>query len=225
MIRKRGRDVSRLEAFSDAIFAFSATLLVVSLEVPGTYADLVADLRGFAAFALSFMALLMIWSVHNAFFRRYGLQDSWTIFINACLLFVVLFYVYPLKFIAAGIAETVFGMEQMAVGIRTASELASLFMLYSGGFVAVFLFVSLLYFNAYRQRRELDLSTEEVHEALLYFRHYLILVAVGLLSVFLAWAGVGIRFALPGLIYVILGPLCYVHAAMTEKRRARLTSA
>ncbi len=96
-INKRGREVSRLEAFSDAVFAFSATLLVVSLEVPKTFPQLVDDLMGFFAFALSFMALMLIWSVHNAFFRRYGLQDGWTVFINACLLFVILFYVYPLK--------------------------------------------------------------------------------------------------------------------------------
>ena len=32
----RHRDVSRLEGFSDAVFGFALTLLVVSLEVPET---------------------------------------------------------------------------------------------------------------------------------------------------------------------------------------------
>ncbi len=38
--RMRGREVTRLESFADAIFAFALTLLIVSLEVPKSFADL-----------------------------------------------------------------------------------------------------------------------------------------------------------------------------------------
>ena len=48
----RGEDVSRLEGFSDAVFAFSVTLLVVSLEVPQTFDELLAAMRAFFAFAV-----------------------------------------------------------------------------------------------------------------------------------------------------------------------------
>lgn len=218
ILQSRGREVSRLEAFSDAIFAFSATLLVVSLEVPQTFQDLISDLKGFAAFALSFMALILIWSVHNAFFRRYGLHDRLTALLNACLLFVVLFYVYPLKFVAAGVAATVFGIGTLDFGIGSFEELAALFMLYNAGFVAVFGCVSLLYLHAYRKRIALGLSPREAFEARLYFRHYLILVGVGLFSTVVAWSQVGIAFALPGLVYMLLGPLCYWHATVSERR-------
>ncbi|HQU71504.1 MAG TPA: TMEM175 family protein, partial [Calditrichia bacterium] len=77
LIRNRN-EVSRLEAFSDAVFGFSATLLVVSLQVPATFDELILELKGFGAFGISFGALVLIWSVHNAFFRRYGLQDTAT---------------------------------------------------------------------------------------------------------------------------------------------------
>ena len=73
------RDVTRLETLSDGVFAFSATLLVVSLEVPRRFTELVANLYGFIAFGLTFTALILIWSAHRGFFRRHQLADGWTI--------------------------------------------------------------------------------------------------------------------------------------------------
>src|SRR5215212_3401132 len=97
--RWRGEDVSRIEAFTDAVFAFAVTLLVVSLEVPRTFEELLATMRGFFAFAICFALLLSVWYEHYKFFRRYGLRDVPTIWLNSALLFLVLFYVYPLKFL------------------------------------------------------------------------------------------------------------------------------
>ncbi|HYO77311.1 MAG TPA: TMEM175 family protein, partial [Thermoanaerobaculia bacterium] len=96
--RLRGREVSRLEAFSDIVFGFALTLIVVSLEVPTRYEELMAMMRGFPAFAICFAMLTWIWYVHHTFFRRYALSDEITIAINTALLFLVLFYTYPLKF-------------------------------------------------------------------------------------------------------------------------------
>ena len=41
----------------------------------------------------------LIWKEHHRFFSRYGFADTKTSFLNAVLLFVVLLYVYPLKFL------------------------------------------------------------------------------------------------------------------------------
>src|SRR6266851_3320348 len=93
----RGREINRIEAVSDVVFGFALTLLVVSLEVPHTYADLINAIRGFPAFALTFAALMYVWVRHYYFFRYYGLDDLATIIFNTLLLFLVLFYVYPME--------------------------------------------------------------------------------------------------------------------------------
>src|SRR4030095_14691309 len=90
MLPKRTHEISRLEAFSDAVFAFALTLLVVSLEVPKSYAQLMNLMSVFPAFACCFGVLLWIWYEHNLFFRRYGLQDPYTVVLNGALLFVVM---------------------------------------------------------------------------------------------------------------------------------------
>ena len=68
----RRHEVSRLEGFSDAVFGFALTLLVVSLEVPKTFTELQASMRGFVAFAICFTLLFQVWWRHYKFFRRYG---------------------------------------------------------------------------------------------------------------------------------------------------------
>ncbi len=97
--RFRGHEVRRIEAFSDAVFAFAVTLLIVSLEVPKNFEELMITMRGFFAFGVSFVLLMMIWYEQNIFFRRYGLDDFTTTVLNCTLIFLVLFYVYPLKFL------------------------------------------------------------------------------------------------------------------------------
>lgn len=88
--RWRSGEIARLEAFCDVVFGFAITLLVVSLEVPHTYGELMADMRGFIPFALCFTQLVLIWRVHYKFSRRFGLEDSYTVSLNLVLLFLVL---------------------------------------------------------------------------------------------------------------------------------------
>ncbi|MGE0866725.1 MAG: TMEM175 family protein, partial [Vicinamibacterales bacterium] len=154
----RGRDVSRIEGFSDAVFGFALTLLVASIEVPPDFEALKLTLRGFLPFALTFALICWIWYLHYQFFRTYGLQDRLTIVLNCVLLFVVLFFVYPLKVVANNLVPLVTGIGDSGFRYLTEYDNRFLMVCYSSGVVSVFLIFLLLNWNAYRQRDALALS-------------------------------------------------------------------
>jgi uncharacterized membrane protein len=194
--RYRAREVSRIEAFSDIVFGFALTLIVVSLEVPKTYSELIAAMRGFPAFALCFAILLWIWHAHYTFYRRYALHDEFTLVINSLLLFVVLFYVYPLKFIFSGMFED---------RQYTAGNARVMFTIYGLGFACIFLLYALLYHHAYVKRDELELNTVEQHDTVTHVWMFSSNIAVGVLSVVIAWLAPERQVGFAGYIYFLLG--------------------
>ncbi|HEY2496850.1 MAG TPA: TMEM175 family protein [Candidatus Angelobacter sp.] len=164
--RWRGGEITRLEGFTDAVFAFAVTLLVVSLEVPHTFEELLMAMKGFFAFAICFAILMQVWYFHYKFSRRYGLQTVYTIVLNAALIFVVLFYVYPLKFLFTLAIGGMSGgrtvpVEQLTHMVRTTHELSQLWLIYSAGVIAVYGLFALLYHYAYRKRGALELNEYE----------------------------------------------------------------
>jgi uncharacterized membrane protein len=220
VIPPRERDITRVEAFSDAMIAFAATLLVVSLDPPRTYDELVTNLYGFAPFALSFAALFFIWIVHTTLFRRYPLNDKPSILINGLLLFTVLFYVYPLKFLAASFVS-IFS-PRAGVMIETLGHLRDLFMLYAIWWMVVFTLFALLYRRAWQTREQLALTPVEAYDAITWSRHYIGFVLAGVLSFVIAFLGIGIRWGLPGLAYASIGLFASINAKRRAKGRDRL---
>lgn len=67
--RWRSHKISRVEGLSDAVFGFAITLLVVSLEVPKTFNELLEAMQGFGAFAICFTLLFTVWYNQYKFFR------------------------------------------------------------------------------------------------------------------------------------------------------------
>lgn len=227
--RLRGREVSRLEALSDAVFGFAITLLVVSLEVPRTATELFAVMRGFPAFAACFALLFLVWWHQFRFFRRYGLDDGVTIVLNAVLLFVVLFFVYPLKFVFGFVVSMMTGDRPWLVNPGSAAgpliaerEWAPLMVVFSAGYVAVFLVFLLLHLHAYRLRDVLELDALERFDTVDNVRESGLNVAVGLVSIALALGG-GERGAfLAGIVYWSIGPLMFVHGWLSAQARGRI---
>ena len=181
----RRREVSRVEGFSDAVFAFALSLLVVSLEVPRTFQDLLHLMRGVPAFAVCFALLFQVWWRQYRFFRRYDLEDGYVIALTGVMLFVVLLYVYPLKFLWSLFFAGVTGQD-VPNGLITPSQLPALFIIYSGGVAVVFSILAALYAHAYRLRKQLELSALEVLEARVEIYRSLGIAGIACVSVIIA---------------------------------------
>ncbi len=198
-----GRERSRFQAFSDAVFALSATLLVVTLEVPASYEALLDALSGFPAFFLGFAALVSLWFNHREFFARYPLADGWTVAINALLLFVVLLYVYSLKLLTEVVAERFLGAEaDVTIGMGH-DEVQGLFLIYGAGFVAVFALYTVLHGRAWRLRDQLRLDGPRRTELRRDAATFAVIALIGALSMLVAALGLGLGWHLPFWVYVL----------------------
>ncbi len=220
--RWRGGEITRLEGFTDAVFAFAVTLLVVSLEVPRTFTELLQAMKGFMAFAICFAILVQVWYYHYIFSRRYGLQTTYTIVLNFILLFVVLFYVYPLKFVFTLFVSELTGGATMPPeqlnGMIQSAQVPLLIVTYSLGYTAVFLLFALLYHYAYRKRTSLGLNEYED----LRTRHAVIFLigfaAVGAVVMVVALL-VPVRYAgYSGLLYSLNGAVGFTAGSILGNR-------
>jgi len=224
----RRHDVSRLEGFSDAVFAFAVTLLVVSLEVPRTFNELSEAMHGFVAFAICFALLFQIWRRHHVYFRRYGLDDAVTTAWTGVLLFVVLLYVYPLKFLWTLVITTrpLGGNElvRLADGriepMILNAQVPALFEIYGLGVAAVFGVFVALYWHAYRRRDALRLTPVEALETRVSVVSSAAFVAIALASIAIAAFGGTRANAAAGFVYFLIGPSEWsIHARGARERR------
>jgi len=229
--RWRGGEIRRIEGFADAVFAFAVTLLVVSLEVPHTYHELLDTMAGFVPFAISFAMLFWLWYQHYLFYRRYALEDLTSTLLTAVLLFVVLFYVYPLKFLWTALTRLVLGrgLEIALPGggaerMLEPGQLSSLMAVFSAGYLAVFLVFAAMYHHAWRRRQALELSPLEALMTRAHRTESLLMVLVGVVSMVGALLG-GRVTALSYLSYWAIGPLQWLYWSRIDRARRPLLAA
>ncbi len=121
-------NLARLEAFSDGVFAFAATLLVIELRVPDLHGAsnaqashaLVALARPLLAYLTSFLVIGVIWLNHHPVFKGLTDVDRPTVLLNLALLIVVAFLPFPTELISeyGNLATIVsfYGLAQAATG-------------------------------------------------------------------------------------------------------------
>jgi uncharacterized membrane protein len=97
-------ETSRLEFFSDGVFAIAATILVVGVSVNATGSELGAALRHswpqYLAYAVSFLTIGIWWVNHHVFLNMLGRADRPFLFANIGLLACIAFLPFPTRLVA-----------------------------------------------------------------------------------------------------------------------------
>ncbi|WP_226390647.1 TMEM175 family protein [Penaeicola halotolerans] len=210
-ITYRGANASRVDNLTDAVFGIAITLLIFNLTNPNSFADLLTFTKTLPAFLISIFFIILIWREHLDFSKMYTLEDSGLSILNTVFIALVIFYVYPLRFLTLFLTNNFFNTD-IAVSIR-GDQVPYLMVYY--GFVAFALYfvLYLFYVRAYRIKDKLDLSDFELKHTAFQKTRLMIMFAVPLLSIALTlivnnysfiWASV-----VGGLSYLIYTPLMF----------------
>lgn len=214
----RSDSPSRLENFSDAVFAFSITLLMISLEVPQTFTQILELTDELIAFAITIIPLFVIWQQHRQFFRRYGLDDSVVLKWNTILLFIVLIFIFPLKFLSLFLvrfySSVLFGTPTVFGTMISGDQVPMLMIYYGLGALGLIFVFSRFYKHALNKKDELELNTYELKHTEYYKRLFTHLCYVPIISIVfvivimffnvtIASVVSGVLYALTGVVFVI----------------------
>lgn len=217
--RYRGLAGSRLENLTDAVFGFSITLLVISSQVPTTYIELQASMYSFIGFIFCTMLLLGLWNNHSNFFLHYGLKDTTTKLLNALYIFMLLFYIYPLKYlfsyIGTGIYATIkrnmgdnsealqVALTDLAAANLNTIQWKDLIIRFGLGLLLIYLILMLMHVNAIKKAKQLNLSLKEEYITKTFIREYFMLILICVLSILVVVVFGGGQAPLAGFVYLL----------------------
>src|ERR1700732_1232062 len=156
--RLRAMQMTRLETFIDAAFAFAISMLVIAAQqIPDDIASLLAAFKNVPTFICSIVVLGIFWRGHWLWSRRYGLEDGVSILISWALIVTILIFIYPLKaifgamwnFLSNGQVGQPFSLH------TTESQARAIFAIYALGLIAISAEILLLNLRAWQLREPL----------------------------------------------------------------------
>ena len=218
--RLRGIEMTRLETFIDAAFAFAVTVMVIGAErTPDSGAALLDAFRNVPAFIASVAVLAVFWRGHWLWSRRYGLEDGVSILISWTLLATILIYIYPLKAIFGSmfyfVTEGRFGHP---LGVRVEGEARTIFAIYAVGIITLGAEIFLLNLRAWKLREPLRLNAREQFLTRAELSGWCIPMAVGTVALILALTIPARHFPWSGWIYFSMAILTPLHRALVRRR-------
>ncbi len=214
--REQHRDVARAEAFSDGVFAFAITLLVLAIRIPrlgdpdataGLQMLLIQQWPSYVAFALTFAVVGTVWANHRLMFSHFVQTDHGLVSLNLLELMSVAFLPVPTAVLGTWVASDV-------------NRLTAV-LLYGGTLAILGVFHNVLWwYGAYwRRLTSPDLTARERRALTVRWMAGPVLYGV---SLGLAWfdprfslAG----FALLGILYLLPTPSVLALAQRTRKSR------
>ncbi len=198
---------TRLEAFSDGVFAIAITLLILDIKVPRDVvlpetlgAALAHQWPSYLAFVTSFVTILIMWVNHHRLFTHIGHCDDRLLFYNGLLLLGIVLVPFPTALIAEYLGHP---------GETTAA------MVYNGTFLVIAVFFNVLWRSASIGARLLrtDHDPEAVRHLTKSYRYgplsYMVAMLLALVS---ATASVALNLALA------------LYFALPSERAARVSS-
>jgi hypothetical protein len=162
--RLRGIEMTRLETFIDAAFAFAISMVVIAAQqIPDNIQALLAAFKNVPTFVCCIAVLGIFWRGHWLWSRRYGLEDGASILISWGMIVTVLILIYPLKAVFGAmwylISSGQFG--QRFSLHTTESQARTIFAIYALGLIAISAEILLLNLRAWQLREPLRLNARE----------------------------------------------------------------
>lgn len=233
--RYRGEEQTRIETLSDAGFALAIGLLLISTTSPNTIEELIQFTEDVIPFGMCIALITLVWYQHFIFFIRYGFRNSVIVALNTLLLFLILFYVYPLKFLTKLLVLIYGHLFSNLIGFKTSmgeqfenmigkSNVSTLMIVYGLGAAGIFFVLMLMYRYALKKAAELELNEIERFDTKVSIYSNLLMGSIPLLSVLIV---IVIPYdvvagPLSGLVYFLYFPVMTIYAKKMSKKRKKL---
>src|SRR5436309_11371766 len=212
--RLRGMEMTRLETFIDAAFAFAISMLVIAAQqIPDNIQALLAAFKNVPTFICSIAVLGIYWRGHWLWSRRYGLEDGVSILISWLMIVTILIFIYPLKAIFGAMWYL---LSNHRVGqpfsLHTSEAQArSIFAIYALGLIAISAEIVLLNLRAWQLRGPLRLNARERLMTCGELTGWSIPVGVGLVSLVFALTLPAEQIQWSGWVYFLMAIILRVH--------------
>ncbi len=224
LLRSSTEKNQRINTLIDTVFGIAVTLTIFSVSNPNTFDSLLSFTQTLPAFLFSISILFMLWKEIVDFSSTFHINDFWT---NAFVLFflsLVIFFVFPLRFLML-LLSNIFFNTQIEVNIENRQVID--LMIYYGGFLfAIYFLLFLLYFIMNLQSKKRKFNSYERFFVKWNIYKTIIYISVPIVSILIVLIGKENKspwaVTIAGFLYSIYGILLPIWGVRYGKRDKEL---